>query len=317
MAQRTQLSADQLSDFASRYGLGDYIDGEAIDAGTINSNYSVSTQKGRYFLRVNEGKSEDDVSWEAELVSRVAAASIPTPVPLEVDGRRYLRWNEKYISVFPWVQGTHRRRDWVSPRDVAGVSAALADLHRVDWSGMPEREGIYTLRHIDERLAGIDPAGDIELAENLSELRAELDYQRELAPLPGRGVIHQDLFRDNVLFDGKWIAALLDFEQACIGEFLYDLAVVINAWCFGDHGFMKGLVCAAIGAYQERAGVDLDIESALYPQCRRAAARFAVTRITDVYLVGDNDPEKDYRRYVRRLSAWRELGAAGLAEWCV
>ncbi|MBT8493389.1 MAG: phosphotransferase, partial [Deltaproteobacteria bacterium] len=214
--------------------------------------------------------------------------------------------------VFPWVPGRHIERSEVSPSIAAAVGAGLAGLHRAgdQVAELPDRFGIYTTRKIVERARGFRDSSDpavVEVNATLTEEARWLMAQPEPADL---GIIHGDLFRDNVLFapDGQELVALLDFEQASLGSRVYDLAVCINAWCF-DQAFDSAQVAAMVGAY---GAVD---ERALWVELRRSAWRFTVTRITDVYLPGIDLPDKDFRRYARRLQAWRELGGDGLGNW--
>ena len=118
------------------------------------------------------------------------------------------------------------------------------------------------------------------------------------------GIIHGDLFRDNVLWAGPQIAAILDFEQASGGSLAYDLAVCINDWCW-DGGPRIDLAAALVAGYQRvRPLTDADRE-ALPVELRAAAARFTITRITDVYLARVANPEKDFRAFLARCEAWR------------
>ena len=118
-------------------------------------------------------------------------------------------------------------------------------------------------------------------------------------------MIHGDLFRDNVLWDdGGRLVAILDFEQASGGSLAYDLAVCINDWCW-DGAPRLDLARAMIAGYTgERALTAADRE-ALPIEVRRAAARFTITRITDVYLAKVANPDKDFRAFLARCDAWR------------
>ena len=118
-------------------------------------------------------------------------------------------------------------------------------------------------------------------------------------------MIHGDLFRDNVLWnDAGHLVAILDFEQASGGSLAYDLAVCINDWCW-DGSPRLDLARALIAGYQrERALTEADRE-ALPEEIRRAAARFTITRITDVYLANVPNPDKDFRAFLARCAAWR------------
>ncbi len=320
MAVFTQLDDADVAEIARAFDLGEVTAWRAIPAGTINSNFAVDTRRGRFFLRINEGKTESDVRYEAELVSELARAGVPVVAPLgAASGEPLWPFGERFASVFPWVEGGHRDRGEVSERDAEAVGAALASLHE---AGLPlarrfARRGIYTFDDIVGRFEGLRESADPALAPAIAAIDEEIPWLRERAALreaAAHGVIHGDLFRDNVVFRGDRLAALIDFEQASSGSLVYDLAVCINAWCF-DEDVDEHLVRAMVGGYLERrAWTDAD-RSALPVELRASAMRFAVTRITDVYLAGVENPEKDFRRYVRRLERWRALGSEALERW--
>ncbi len=321
MVRLTELDRAAIEEIAAAFALGEVRGFHPIDAGTINSNYRVDAAAGRHFLRVNEGKGEAAVAYEAELVGALAGAGVTTPVPLSgPDGLGYLRHRGHLVSVFPWVDGGHRSAGRVSVADAARVGAALADLHRAGL-GLPARlhraESIYTTADIERRFAGIRELDDPELAEVIELVGAEIEWLEQQATLRAaarRGIIHGDLFCDNVLFDGDRLVALLDFEQASEGSLAYDLAVTLLAWCYGDD-FEPATMAAMVAGYRRRRSIDPAEERALYVESRAAAMRFTVTRITDVYLPGRAIAGKDFRRYLARLVRLRRVGEDGFAAW--
>src|SRR5262249_9990598 len=206
------------------------------------------------------------------------------------------------VTLFPWLGGEHREPP--SPADCAALGRSLATMHRVGASFPDLRPGRYAKPRIVERaraLAGVAP--DDVVADIHHVLAAP--YKPSID-----GVIHGDLFPDNVLFDTE--AVLLDFEQASGGSFVYDLAVCLLSWCWdaaaGLHG-ERGR--ALIGAYGR---VDA---GELFEAARFAAARFTVTRFGDVELDLRVAPEiraiKDYREFWGKLRALDALGPAGLS----
>jgi homoserine kinase type II len=321
MARLTRLDDEDVRALAEAFGLGDLSGWGEIPAGTINSNHWVEAGGRRWFLRVNEGKSEADVRYEAELLGELAARGVATPRPVTAGGQPLIRRRDRWISVFPWVTGGQRELGEVRLADARAVGAALARLHRAG-AGLADRfarEGIYTTAHIAARVEALvaDPrcAADPDLARAVADVREELVWlagradQRAGAP---RGVIHGDLFRDNVLFAAdNSVAALLDFEQASLGAWVYDLAVAANAWCWVDD-LVPALCAALVDGYRAVRPLEPVEQDLLWVELRAAAVRFTVTRITDVYLPGADLPGKDFRRYQARLHHWRQIGEAGV-----
>ena len=119
------------------------------------------------------------------------------------------------------------------------------------------------------------------------------------------GIIHGDLFRDNVLWQDGRLVAILDFEQASGGSLAYDLAVCINDWCWSSGQPRIELARALIDGYS-RVRLLTDGDRAALPyEIRAAATRFTITRITDVYLARVPNPDKDFRAFLARVEAWR------------
>ena len=321
MALFTRLGDPELADIAGTFELGAVRGARAIAAGTINSNYAIETERGPWFVRVNEGKAEADVAWEAQLVAALAAGGVVTPPPVVArDGRPYapLGATGKWVSVFPWRAGGHLGPAEITAEIAGEFGAALASLHRtgldlpVGW----RRSSIYDHAHLVARHAGFAASGDPALARAIEVLREELAAASAASPVRDRaahGMIHGDLFRDNVLWHAGRLVAILDFEQASGGSFAYDLAVCLNDWCWQPAGEAPNtsgavridLAAALIAGYQRVRPLTAADREALLVEVRAAAARFTITRITDVYLAKVENPEKDFRAFLARCDAWR------------
>ena len=312
MAQFTQLGDAELADIAGAFALGALRSARALPDGTINSNFTVETERGAWFVRVNEGKSEADVAWEAQLVAALAAGGVVTPPPVVArDGRPYapLRGTDKWVSVFAWRAGRHLGPDEVTFEAAVQLGAALAVLHGTALA-LPaawRRRSIYDHEHLVARYATFAANPDPELARALGVLGEELAVAAAAAPIRERathGIIHGDLFRDNVLWEAGRVVAILDFEQASGGSLAYDLAVCLNDWCWSGAVRLE-LAAALLAGYQRVRPLTAADRAALVVEVRAAAARFTITRITDVYLARLPNPEKDFRAFLARCDAWR------------
>jgi len=169
------------------------------------------------------------------------------------------------------------------------------------------RGSIYDHDHLVARFQRFERVHDPLLAEAQRVLAEEIAVAGAASYIRRRathGIIHGDLFRDNVLWQGERITAILDFEQASGGSLAYDLAVCINDWCWTGAPRFE-LARALIEGYQSvRPLTDSDREALPY-EIRAAAMRFTITRITDVYLARVTNPDKDFRAFLARCEAWR------------
>ncbi len=315
MAEWRTLPAEDVRAILLSFGIGGYRAHRAIAVGTINTNVKVETDGGSLFLRVNEGKSLDDVSREGAIVAHLAAHGVPTPAPRQSPaGQPFVLWRDQIVSLFPWVPGQTLARAAVTPVHAAAVGAALARLHRAGADFPDRRPGRYEPEEIARRLDQVAALARPELADAVAILTPELRRLagERAADLP-MGLIHGDLFIDNVLFaDDGTLTALIDFEQASWGRLAYDLAVTVLAFGFGRADFRADMVRALIDAHVALRPPTVAERAAFGAELRFAACRFAVTRITDVHLKRQAGaaPGKQFQRYLDRLASVQQHLAA-------
>jgi homoserine kinase type II len=237
---------------------------------------------------------------------------VTTPPPIAArDGRPYapLDATRKWVSVFPWRAGRHLAPNEVTIERASELGAALAALHTVglELPASWRRGSIYDHEHLVARYARFEDALDPALAKAIPILGEELAHAAQHRAVRARatcGIIHGDLFRDNVLWEGERLVAILDFEQASGGSLAYDIAVCMNDWCW-DGAPRLDLAQALLAGYASRRPLTDGDRAALPIEVRAAAARFTITRITDVYLARVDNREKDFRAFLARVEAWR------------
>ncbi len=272
----------------------------------MNSNFRLEATcdgtRRTYFLRLYEEQELEGARGEAALTDELARRGVPTPRsigPVELLASRP-------AVLLEWAEGDHTCQRAVSASRARAVGEALARVHRAG-EGLEAHAGRFTADALRERL---DVVGSSRLASEAPRLRAALeDAVAHRHALP-RGLIHGDLFRDNVLWQGDRIVALLDFESASLGSYAFDLAVTLLAWCFGD-GFEPGLMRAMVEGYESVRALE-DVErAALWNEARFCAVRFSITRITDYALRTQGAGVlKDFRRFLARLDALEKMGDA-------
>ncbi len=317
MATFTSLSEIQIAQFLDGFAVGSLVSFAGVPAGSVNSNFEIwVAEKNRYFLRVYEEQGWEGAVSEAKMLERLAALGVPTPAPLRRrDGSTVAVLADKPAALFPWREGTMRCQRGVSPADTFQLGAALARVHVAE-GGESRGEGRFRPEDLLVRLEKIAREGG-ELATEAAPLRLALDEAcaRRDPRLPS-GLVHGDLFRDNVLFsaDGE-IAALLDFESAHDGAFAYDLMVTVLAWCVGDT--LDGpLASALVRGYESVRPLSAPEKAAFHTEASIAALRFTITRITDYAMRSGGVGErvtKDWRRFAMRHETLRALGQTGFA----
>lgn len=306
MAVYTKLSLADADRLSRAHGLGAARAVVGIEAGSVNSNFVVTTEARPVFVRVYEEQGVDGVAYEWALLAHLAARGLPVPRRVPGPPPGALRVADKPTACFELAGGEELCQARVDAARVTRVGRLLARAHRASSDFPIRREGRFTRADVRARLDGIArlarpalTAAVARLSEALDEVDAAWD------PTLPSGVIHGDLFRDNVRWEGPEIALALDWESASDGLFVYDLAVTTLAWCYGD-ALSWELVAALVGGY-EAARPLADPERAFFRVALEAAAvRFTVTRITDFHLRAEGaQKKKDWRRFLARLEAVR------------
>lgn len=317
MALYTPLSRDELREVAARYGLPSPERHAAEPKGSVNTNYHLWAGGKRWFLRLNEGKTDADVDFEAEVLRFLEAAGYPSArLALALDGRAWVRLRGRQAMLFAFCAGEELAREAVGPEQVRCVGEQLGVLHAIAPGFSLRRRNPYGPERVGPWLDELHPdgGGDEAVAAALPMLRDELSRAGNLPPAPG-GLVHGDLFIDNVLWIGGAVGAVLDWEMACTDAFAWDLAVGLNAWCYQD-GFCPERARALLDGYRARRPLDPETRAALYPTARYVALRYTASRIHAFHLAElgeDRLARKDWSRYRDRLRALREMGEAGFA----
>lgn len=279
---------------------------EPLVLGSVNSNFRARSADGRvFFARLYEEQGDAGAAREIALLRALSAGGVPVAEALSPAGVLPTHVGKPFV-LFPWVEGDIRCSRGVTPGDAREVGLALAAVHLA--SGRIERlgPGRFGPEAMLERVARVEAEGARpELAPDLERIRR--DYARLCAArdeaLPA-GIVHGDLFRDNVLFQGDHVAALLDFESAFHGPFVYDLLVTIAAWCYRA-AFDLELAAALVGGYQSLRPLEANERRAVRVEGALGCLRFAVSRITDFELrtPPGGTPARDFRRFLKRLDA--------------
>jgi homoserine kinase type II len=316
MAVLTSVPESDARTLVSAYGLGGYRALEGIAGGSVNSNFRLESDAGPVFLRLYEERDLQGARGETAMLERLARAGVPTPAPLRrLDGALVSVVRGKPAALFPWRDGRMRCQRGVTARDVHRVGEALARVHLAGAAEVCEK-GRFRFADLVGRLDRIAASGDARFSPLAPRLRASLEkvHAGRDRGLP-KGLVHGDLFRDNVLWDGREeIGALLDFESACEGTYAYDLMVTVLSWCVDDD-LQPRLAREMRDGYEQVRRLSEVEKQGLHAEGCFAALRFTVTRITDYAMrTGAEGPRvvKDWRRFLKRFEILEALGGDGL-----
>ena len=319
MAVLTAIAEEDARALLLGHGLGDLQALEGLAAGSVNSNFALTAGATRFFLRVYEEHDRTGAEYETAMVDRLARAGVPTPAPIprlaRLGGGFVSEIRGKPAALFPWRAGTMRCQAGVTPSDARRVGEALARVH-IAGNGEACEEGRFRFADLRTRLDRIAASGDERFTGVVPSLRDALASAHAARdPALPRGLVHGDLFRDNVLWDAAGdLSALLDFESACEGTFAYDLMVTVLAWCVGDDLDVQ-LARAMREGYERVRPLEERERQALAAEGAFAGLRFAITRITDFAMraaVAGPASTKDWRRFMMRFEKLRALGADGV-----
>jgi len=282
---------------------------QPLSAGSVNSNFALTDAAGqRYFARLYEEQGREGALSELRLVGELARAGVPVVQCLpRSDGAGVGDFAGKAFAIFPWLEGEILCQGRVTSAACEKVGAALARVHLTTPKLARPGAGRFRIPDLRERLDRVERAGHREYAADVARIRERLaHYEAERGRLSApSGVIHSDLFRDNVLWTGQGeLLALLDFESACEGAFAYDVMVTICAWCYGAR-FDTELVEGLLRGYHALRPIAAQEVPALLVEGAVGCLRFATTRITDFALraLPGQPPLRDYRRFLARLEA--------------
>lgn len=318
MAVYTDIAVEELQGYLGDYDLGELLAYKGIAEGVENSNYLLHTSRGNFILTLYEKRvAAADLPFFLSLLEHLAARGLTCPQPIKTrQGAALGRLAGRPAAIFSFLDGMWIRRPNVD--HCGGVGWALAQMHLAGLDFPLQRrntlsvDGWRTLYESAQGRADTVIAGLAETIETeLSHL--EKSWPRELP----QGVIHGDLFPDNVFFLDTRISGLIDFYFACTDMLTYDVAICLNAWCFEpDHSYNVTKGRALLLAYMRKRPLS-DGEKAVLPLlCRGAALRFLLTRLVDWFatppgaLVRPKDPFEYYRklRFHQMVAGARDYG---------
>jgi homoserine kinase type II len=314
MAVYTEVSDSDLEELLKAYDIGALLSFKGIAEGVENSNYLLRSEAGTFILTLYEKRvAESDLPFFLGLMEHLAGRGISCPLPVRGrDGETLRRIAGRPGALISFLEGLSVRRP--QTHHCAALGGALAEMHQGGRDFSLARPNALSLAGWPDLFAMSKARADSVEAGLTDLVSAELAFLQSAWPrdLPV-GVIHADLFPDNVFFLKGRLSGLIDFYFACNDILAYDLAVCLNAWCFeGDNSFNVTKGRALIQAYERVRRLDAAEREALPVLARGAALRFLLTRLYDWLTVPDGAlvTPKDPLEYLRKLRFHQKVQSA-------
>jgi homoserine kinase type II len=287
MAVFTNVSEADLTAWLRDYSLGQLLELQGIASGIENTNYFVTTSNGRFVLTLFEILGADELPFYLNLMAHLARHGIPCPNPVANRYNQFLgTLNGKPACIVSRLSG----KSTTTPDNAqcAAIGAMLGQMHIAGQSfsqTMPNPRGAAWRAATAPQVRPFLDESQAALLDSEVTLHAQQDW----ASLP-QGVIHADLFRDNVLLEENRVGGLIDFYFACSDALLYDLAITVNDWCTNTDGTLDAAKTQTLLRAYHAVRPLLDSEQSAWPLLLRAAAlRFWLSRLFDKHLPRDGE----------------------------
>jgi homoserine kinase type II len=314
MAVYTEIPDDELAAFIAEYDIGEPTSCKGIAEGVENSNFLLHAGAGTFILTLYEKRVHpEDLPFFLGLMQHLSKKGVNCPLPVaDREGRTLKKLAGRPAALVSFLEGMWIRRP--KPEHCAALGRVMAEMHlAADGFGMRRENALSvagwkalfdaTRKDADGVAAGLAAEIDAELAH------LERNWPKALA----EGIIHADLFPDNVFFLGKKVSGIIDFYFACNDLLAYDIAICINAWCFeADNSFNITKARALLSGYGAVRRLEPGEFEALPLLARGAALRFLLTRLYDWVNTAEGAlvKPKDPREYLKRLRFHRSVASA-------
>ncbi len=285
MAVYTKVSQEDLSGFLELYNIGNAVQLTGIESGVENSNYLLQTDQGQFILTLFEKRvREEDLPFFMNLMRHLVAKGLPTAGPVEDLAGGFLnRLNGRPAAIINFLDGKDKADLSVSDCAACGsmtarLQLATSDFHETRKNDLSLAGWVELFEKCKTDADRCEPDLAAEIEEELNFLDANWPSENALP----RGVVHVDLFPDNIFFKGNDLSGVIDFYFACTDFYAYDLAICLTAWVFdAQHEFCPAKAKAMLDAYQNVRALSENEKSSFQLLCRGAAIRFLLTRLYD------------------------------------
>ncbi|MFA5677058.1 MAG: homoserine kinase [Pseudomonas sp.] len=309
MSVFTPVSRDELEQFLLGFDLGRLIDFSGILGGTENSNFFVSTERGEYVLTLIERGPVADLAFLVRLLECLHQAGLPVPYALvDRQGQALHQLNQRPALLQPRLPGHHL--EYADASHCHALGHMLARLHGATADTGMQRHSDRGLDWMAREAAALLQRSSGQARDLLEEMLPVVEQLRSQRPALPEAVLHGDLFRDNVLFEGHHLSGIIDFYNAFSGWALYDVAICVNDWCLAEDGGLDARRAEALLAGYASQRRFTPLEAEVWPDLLRLAAlRFWLSRqlAADQHTAQSGVLIKNPEHFQRLLAQHREI----------
>ena len=283
MSVYTHLSTRDICALLAQYDIGELVSYEGIESGVENTNYFLDVSKNgiqkRYVLTLFEFLPEKTLPFFIAFTDELNAGGVSVPNPVrDINGGALHHMKGKPALIAPCFKGKHPTE--LTTELCRQVGENLARIHLIGQQSSLYQENQRGVSWLSEQQQRLHPLLKPEDAKDMAEQWQSITQGLEQAANLPKGLIHGDLFHDNVLFEDNRITGVIDFYNACHDWLLYDLAVTANDWCLNTDLTLDSSRCKALFSAYASVRPFTDEEKQLWPlMLRLAAFRFWVSRI--------------------------------------
>ena len=304
MAVYTEINKSELSSFLTLYNIEEIIKFTGIKEGVENSNFLMESNESKYILTIFEKRTnENDLPYFFNLMNHLNDNKIKCPQVIEdKSGKLYNFIKGKPAVVTSFLEGMSIKK--IAPKHCGELGTNLAKFHLASNKLDIKRDNALGIKDLNNLVDAINKLDLKEHKDLLNVINSEYNYlKNEISfDLPS-GIIHADLFPDNVFFVNDQLSGIIDFYFACNDYYAYELAICINAWCFeGNNEFNISKAKSFLNQYNSIRQISEEELKFLPILARAAALRFLLTRLYDKihhnedYLVSSKDPQEYYEK---------------------
>ena len=316
MAVYTKLSENKIKEFFSKYNLGKVLNFSGIKEGIENTNYFVQTDKNKFILTMYEKRvGEEDLPFFMGLMKNLVIANFPSPEPIiNVNGNYIGEISGKKAAVVSFLNGA--AKNYLTPRNCYDVGIKTATLHIITKNLALTRKNQLSIsywrkifQNVKKDCSKVDKNLPSVIEKNLDKI--ESNWPKNIPS----GIIHADLFSDNILFKNNRLTGIIDFYFSCNDFYAFEIAICLNALCFeGINENLSFNVTKAkkfIDGYNSIRKISEDEKKSLKILCQGAAMRFLLTRVFDYLnlVEGAVVKVKDPIEYLKRLEFHNDVNS--------